>query len=150
MNCLLKTIVELRKQRDLHIDTSNSDRYRIVINETDGTKTAYYFSSPVYNINSKKLVDMKFTDSATPRIIGSNAQITFSNSIRMNNTNGNCFISLNNHIKRISDVELHEGENVIIPTTNGFVYKMLIKDSSPRWINIKTDRAFSKTRSNNK
>ena len=150
MNHLLKTIVELRKQRDLHIDTSNSDRYRIVINETDGTKTAYYFSTPIYNINSKKLVDLKFTDTTTPRIIGSNAQITFSNSIKLNNTNGNCFISLNNSIERISDNELHEGENIILPTTNGFVYKLPITNASHHSIKLKTDRAFSTTRANNK
>ena len=150
MNCLLKTIVELRKQKDLHIDTSNSDRYRIVINETDGTKTAYYFSSPIYNINSKKLIDLKFTDTTTPRLIGSNAQITFSNSIKLNNTNGNCFIALNNHIERISDHELHEGENIILPTTNGFVYKLPITNTSHHSIKLKTDRSFSTTRANNK
>ena len=150
MNCLLKTIADLRKKKDLHIDTSNSDRYRIVINETDGTKTAYYFSAPIYNINSKKLVDLKFTDSATPRLIGTNAQITFSDSIKLNNTNGNCFITLNNHVERISDHELHEGENAIFPTTNGFVYKMPVSSTSNYSIMLKTDRAFLTTRANNK
>ena len=150
MNRLLKTVSDLRKKKDLHIDTSNSDRYRIVINEADGTKTAYYFSVPIYNINSKKLVDLKFTDSATPRLIGTNAQITFSNSIKLNNTNGNCFITLNNHIERISDCELHEGENIILPTTNGFIYKIPFKNALSHSIKLKTDRAFSTTRSNNK
>lgn len=150
MNHLLKTIVELRKRRDLHIDTSNSDRYRVVVNETDGTKTAYYFSAPIYNINSKKLVDLKFTDTTTPRLIGSNAQITFSNSIKLNNTHGNCFITLNNHVERISDLELHEGENIILPTTNGFVYKIPLKNALSHSIKLKLDRAFSTIRANNK
>ena len=150
MNRLLKTISDLRKNKDLHIDTSNSDRYRIVVNEADGTKTAYYFSAPIYNINSKKLVDLKFTDSATPRLIGSNAQITFSNSIKMNNSNGNCFIALNNHIDRVSDHELHEGENIILPTTNGFVYKVPVENDLKRSIILKTDRGVFTTRANNK
>ena len=150
MNRLLKTIIELRNQRDLHIDTSNSDRYRVVINEKDGTKTAYYFSAPIYNASSKKLVDLKFTNNITPRLIGSNAQITFSDSIKMNNTNGTCFISLNDSIERISDYELCEGENKILPTTNGFVYKIAIKDFSRHSIKLKTDRPFLTTRANNK
>lgn len=150
MNKLFKTIIELRNSSDFCIDTSNSNRYRIVINENNGTKTAYYFSAPIYNINSKKLLDLKFTNGTTPRLIGSNAQITFSNSINLNNQNGNCYISLNDRIDRISDYELHEGENVIMPTLNGFVYKIPIKNASQRLIRLKTNRNFLTTRANNK
>ena len=48
------------------------------------------------------------------------------------------------------DYELCEGDNIIIPTTNGFVYKVPIKNASNHSIDFKTDRAFFTTRSNNK
>ena len=150
MNSPLKTIVELRKERDFLIDTTNSDRHRIVINERDGTKTAYYFSTPIYNINTRKLLDLKFTDSTIPRLIGSNAQITFSKGIKMNNTNGTCFFSLKDKSRRISDFELREGDNIILPTTNGVVYKVPIENLQKHSMNIKTDRAGLTTRANNK
>ena len=150
MNSLLKKIVELRKEHDFIIDTTNSDRYRIVINDHDGTKTAYYFSSPIYNIRTGKLIDLKFSDNETPRLIGSGAQITFSSKIKMNNANGNCFITLKEKVERISDYELRVGENTILPTTNGFLYKILLTDTESHSINIKTDHAFLTTRSNNK
>jgi len=150
MNCVLKKIIDLRKGKDIIIDTTNSNRYRVVVNEQNGTKTAYYFSTPIYNINTKKLVGLKFTDNITPRLAGSNSQICFSRNIKMSNANGICFISLRKHINRISDVELHEGENIILPTTNGFVYKILIKDSFMHSFNIKTNGIFLTTRSNDK
>ena len=150
MNVILSRIEELRKDRDFLIDTTNSNRHRIVFHEKDETKTAYYFSTPIYNISSKKLIDLKISNDSTPRLIGSNAQITFSNNVKMNNTNGNCFITLKEQPKRVSDYKLCEGENIIIPTTNGFVYKVPIKSGSNHSIDIKTDRAFFTTRSNNK
>lgn len=150
MNVILNKMVELRKDRDFLIDTTNSNRHRIVVNEKDGTKTAYYFSTPIYNINSRKLVDLRFTDNSTPRLIGSNSQITFSNNVKMNNANGNCFVALKEKPKRVSDFELHEGQNIILPTTNGFVYKVPVKNASKYPILLKTDRGVFTTRSNNK
>lgn len=150
MNHFLKIITELRKERDFLIDTTNRDRYRIVINEPNGTKTAYYFSTPIYNINSRKLIDLKFTNGVTPQLTGSNAQITFSDNIRMSNTNGNCWVMLRKKIDQTSEFELREGDNIILPTSNGFVYKVLLKDTSNYSINIKTNRSFLSSRSNNK
>ena len=68
----------------------------------------------------------------------------------MNNSDGTCFISSGGKIKRVSDYELRDGENIILPTTNGFVYKIPINESSTTSICVRTDRAFSMTRSNNK
>ena len=149
MNSLIKTITEIREENNLLIDTSNSDRHRIIINEQNGSKTAYYFSAPIYNIDTRKLLDFKFTNNDTPRFIGSNAHITFSNNIKMSNANGICFISLRGKIQRISDFELREGENIILPTTNGFIYKVAVKSNSNPII-IKTERSFLTTRANNK
>ena len=150
MNNILKKIVEIRKEHDFYIDTTNSNRYRIVVNESGGSKTAYYFSSPIYNINSRKIVDLKFTNNSTPHLIGSNAKITFSNNIKMNNVNGNCYMTLETLPDRISDFELLEGENIILPSTNGFAYKVPVEKALNHPITLKTDRNDFTVRSNNK
>lgn len=150
MNHLLETIIAIRKEKDFPIDTTNRNRYRIVVNEQNGTKTAYYFSAPIYNANNRKLLDLKFTDDIIPQLIGSNSQISFSEHIKMSNTHGNLFLPLKEKVLRISDTELHEGENIILPTTNGFIYKLPIKDFSSKPLRIKTDRIFTETRANNK
>ena len=60
MNSILGEISTLRKGAPLVIDYKNSNRYRLVAIEQNGTKTAYYFSSPIYNSRTRKAVDMKF------------------------------------------------------------------------------------------
>ena len=48
MNAILSQIAALRAGRPVTIDYKNTNRYRIVARENDGTKTAYYFSAPIY------------------------------------------------------------------------------------------------------
>ena len=60
MNSILNEITKLRKGKPLAIDRKNKNRYRIVTFESDGSKTAYYFSAPIYNNKSKKLIDKTF------------------------------------------------------------------------------------------
>lgn len=58
MNSILGEISTLRKGAPLVIDYKNSNRYRLVAIEPNGTKTAYYFSSPIYNSRTRKSVDI--------------------------------------------------------------------------------------------
>ena len=53
-------IAMLRKDAPIEIDQRNHNRYRVVLDEQDGSKTAYYFSTPIYNNRTGKLVDMRF------------------------------------------------------------------------------------------
>ena len=62
MNAILEKIFKLRRNTALNIDCKNTNRYRIVIKEFDGSKTAYYFSTPIYNNNTGKTVDVYLFD----------------------------------------------------------------------------------------
>ena len=59
---MLSILSEIKKLRGsdapLSVDLNNTNRYRVVINETDRTKTAYYFSTPIYNNITKKAISM--------------------------------------------------------------------------------------------
>ena len=83
---MLSILSEIKKLRGsdapLSFDLNNSNRYRVIINETDGTKTAYYFSAPIYNNISKKLLFMKFDANDNEiNYVGSNAKIKFSDRV---------------------------------------------------------------------
>ena len=77
MRSVLKEISRLRKGKPISVDRHNSNRYRVVVQEDDGSKTAYYFSTPIYNNKTRKMVDAKFKSSdGTIYATGSNANIT--------------------------------------------------------------------------
>ena len=133
---MLSILSEIRKLRGsdapLSFDLNNSNRYRIVVNENDGTKTAYYFSAPIYNNISKKLLSMKFgADDNEINYVGSNAKIKFSDKVVLKNEYGSFSVSLNNNVIFINEHELHNGKNKIFPTTNGFAYLAYYSKNSP-------------------
>ena len=55
-----KEIVKLRKGFPIIIDYHNSNRYRFVAQENNESKTAYYFSTPIYSRKSRKLLDLRY------------------------------------------------------------------------------------------
>lgn len=77
MNEVLNEIKKLRKDNTLHIDRTNKNPYRLVVNEEDGSRTAYYFSVPIYNLNTRRLLRPCFVNVQGGYIYaGSTAEIT--------------------------------------------------------------------------
>lgn len=151
MNSVLKEIKKLRGDKPIVIDYTNSNRYRVVVKEGNGTKTAYYFSAPIYNNKTRKVVDMKFgkKDGAFYSV-GSNANMTYTNHVRMENRNGFCNISLGKPVSYITDQELSCGKDRIYPTTNGFMYKATCHGETSVSFHLEVGKPFMQTRSNNK
>ena len=54
MQSVLEEIKKLRNDSPITIDYNNSNRYRLVVEENDESKTAYYFSTPIYNQKTRK------------------------------------------------------------------------------------------------
>lgn len=151
MNSILNEISKLRKGAPLIIDYKNSNRYRIVAIESNGTKTAYYFTAPIYNNRTRKVVDMKFyTNGRTIYSIGSNANITVGSNIRMENTEGSCVISLSEHISRISETEIVCTNKRLYPTTNGIAIRSLCNEGKGCTFSIEISKPFLKVRANDK
>lgn len=131
MISILGEISKLRKDKSMRIDYKNSNRYRVVIQEQNGTKTAYYFSSPIYNVTTKKVVDFKFKNIGNVACsFGSNTEIRVSNEVYMKNTESYCRISLNNAISQIKEHEVQCGKDTLLLTTNGVAYKSYIKEKA--------------------
>lgn len=77
------------------IDPRNSNRYRILVKEEVGT-TAYCFSTPIYNIDSRKLVARRFEEKGEAYVFtGSNATVTaYKNQLVLKNSEGSASVSM--------------------------------------------------------
>lgn len=151
MNSILGEISTLRKGAPLVIDYKNSNRYRLVAIEQNGTKTAYYFSSPIYNSRTRKAVDMKFhAKGGVAYTTGSNANITVGNGVRMENSEGFCVISLSEQISRISETEIVYTNKRLYPATNGVALRNFCKDGGGCTFSIEVSKPFLEVRANDK
>ena len=151
MNSILGEISTLRKGAPLVIDYKNSNRYRLVAIEQNGIKTAYYFSSPVYNSRTRKAVDMKYhSKGGVAYSTGSNANITVGSSIRMENPEGSCVISLSEPISRISETEIVYQNKRIYPTVNGIALRSVCNDGRGCTFSVEISKPFLEVRANDK
>ena len=149
MQSILREISLLRKSKFFDIDYTNRNRYCVVTNEPNGSKTAYYFSVPIYNLKTRKAVDIKFhTKDEIIYATGSNANITIDNNIRLENAEGSCIISLEKCATLISDYEAVCGKERLYPTTNGVAIKN--KDQESYSFSIEVNKPFLEVCANDK
>ena len=151
MQSVLNEILRLRNQRQIFIDYQNRNRYRLIAQENDGSKTAYCFSTPIYNVKSRKMIDLYFASKdGALCTIGSNATITVSDKVQIENAEGKCIISLPQKPTQNLGKEILCGTDVIYPTTNGIAMKANVRDTGKVSFVIKADQPFMNIRSNDK
>lgn len=151
MDSILNEISLLRSGIPIKIDYINSNRYRLVTQENDGSKTAYYFSVPIYNDKTKKLLDLQFKEKSNKTYYtGSNANIVFDNNVLIESDGCICDIKLGSKISMINTSYLLCGQNHIYPTTNGFVYKVNCSKEKKFSFEVDISPQFASIRSNNK
>lgn len=151
MQSVLNEISKLRSGSPIVIDYHNSNRYRLVVQENNGSKTAYCFSTPIYNRKTRKLVDMKFRSSGeTIYTMGSNANITLSHRILMENAEGSISLELLQKPSLISSQELRCGSYTITPTTNGVMIKCDVRNTLVNDFAVETSQPYLNNRANDR
>ncbi len=117
---VLHELEKLRNNVPFEIDPHNSNRYRILVKDSIG-KTAYCFSTPIYNTDSRKLVSGGFTAGRNAwDFTGSNAHIiAFKQQIVLRNADGNAIVRFPFSNLTIQDGDLHANGWRITPTVNG-------------------------------
>lgn len=151
MISILNEIKKFRGDAPIIVDYSNKNRYRVVVNEEDGSKTAYYFSAPIYNSKTRKSIDMKFHLNENEfYCTGSNSGIVISNKIFMKNEEGNLEIPLRHPVYYISNSELGSGNDHMYPTTNGIMYKAFCPNGKAFSFEMDIGYAFSEIRENDR
>ena len=125
MFTVLSEIEKLRNGEPYILDTNNSNRYRVVVSEQNGTKTAYCFSSPILDSN-RQFVKLKFTQNDNKsEFIGSNCKVTLEqDKLQFVNGDGKCNLSLPEHILTVTDRCAYCSKAKIFPTVNGLVFKV--------------------------
>ena len=151
MQSVISEVAKLRSGAPIAIDYHNSNRYRLVVQENNGTKTAYCFSTPIYNSKTRKLVDMKFrTNGETIYATGSNANIILSHSLFMENAEGSCVVELSQKPNLLSSQEVRCGSNAIFPTTNGVMIKCDVSNNPMHSFTIETGQPYLDIRANDR
>ncbi len=119
-NNILREIKFLRGMKNFLIDCRNSNQYRVLVKDATG-HTAYCFSTPIYNSQTKKLVCADFEKTKFGHLFkGSNGSVSIcQNRCVFENREGRAIVSL-------KDVPSLHAENlepksgiVITPTLNG-------------------------------
>ncbi len=151
MQSVLGEIEKLRNGSPIIIDYHNSNRYRLVVQENNGTKTAYYFSTPIYSRRTRKMIDVKFQSNGVAIFsTGSNTNITVSRNVLMENAEGSCSIELPQNCNLISSQEVRCGSMVLIPTTNGVAFKCALKTNEKATFTIEVGQPFLNVRANDR
>lgn len=151
MTSVLREISKLRDGASMVIDHSNSNRYCVIVKEANGAKTAYYFTTPIYNISTRRAVDMKFHQKTGAAYgVGSNATITLSNNLRLENSEGQCLIRINRAQTKVTEREIHYGDDIVRPSTNGVIYMARLEGMFGFSFEIEVDKPFMEIRSNDR
>lgn len=148
---ILETVCGLRGGRPLSVDRRNSNRYRIVSFEEDGSRTAYYFSTPIYNEKTGKLLDAAFHEKGNGFYsVGSNSTITGAEDVLMENPCGYCRASLNGRTSFVSESCVRTKAETISPTTNGVIYTVRCSEILPYHLTLTSGQSFLPVRENGK
>lgn len=151
MQSVLGEISKLRNGVPISIDYHNSNRYRVVVYENNGTKTAYYFGTPIYNKATGKMLDVKFQlNGDAISLIGSNSNITLSNNVLMKNAEGTCIIDLPQKCSFVSSKKVNCGNLTLFPTSNGIAFKCTVKANENVTFVVSVGEPLLNIRANNK
>lgn len=144
MDSILNEIKKIRQESTLNLDLSNSNRYRVVVFNSDRTKTAYCFGAPIYNENTLKSVDFKFYNIRDKIIAtGSNAMLDFTDKIIMKNREGKCSIFFGAQFTYDNDKSLFCGEkDKVHLTSNGIVYTGYLRNKKGVVFELETSKKF--------
>lgn len=121
MFSILSEIRQLRNTDSFNVDSSNRNRYAVILKESDATNTAYFFSSPIYNRTTKKLLLGSFSkDNDVCSYYGSNCKVTVHKSlITLKNDEVSISINLGCGELRYQNGMMTGNGVSIIPSLNG-------------------------------
>ncbi len=139
MDSILNKIKKIRNESVLNIKLDNDNRHRVVVDNLDDTYSAYYFSVPIYNEQTKRIITPHFIKKDNMIChTGSSAEISIANDVLIKNKYGSCILYTAS-IPIMEDKDLLKcGNDYILPTTNGIVYKADFRNKKEITLRIKT------------
>lgn len=154
MKSVLSEIEKIASISSMTFTGDQGNRHMIVTSGADNTKTAYCFSVPIYDVSTKRLVDLKFRHIGNCLYEGSNAQITVGKPINLQNRFGNCEIFFPGTVskKTTGSVYITSSDHYteISPTLNGLVFKVSSLRRGKYAITMKVDKPYGSIKANGK
>ena len=150
MKSIFEEIKRISGHNLLSIDRSNYNRFMVLTQRENRTKTAYCFGVPIYNIKTGNLVDLRFSHNKNGSFyVGSEAKVTLADKVCFQNQYGVCeLLNLGNVIKRTENIVVFEnnGQPIeAIPTLNGLMLKMKYDPSCQPKLRLRLDRIYART-----
>ncbi len=148
---ILETIRTLRSGKSYAIDRRNSNRYRVVLGEDDASKTAYYFSTPIYQEESGRVVPLQFESGGNAYLLkGSNCNISIGQEeIKLTGKNGIVTWRQIGQGLQLRGTALYGKGIEIHPTLNGIAVKIHAASDGIS-IPLHTSKPFYDIRANTK
>lgn len=150
---ILDTIKQVRGNLPFLISENNQNIYRVLLNEPDGGKTAYYFNSPLYRRRDGNLIRKCFVQNGDVQAFeGSTAKITYQNGeFCMADHSGSLFVCFERgNLELTERGTLYSRDLHIEPTLNGIVVKAACVGNTPFEFSIRTTEIFSNIKKNSK
>lgn len=150
---VLDTVKQVRGAQPFALSERNQNIYRILLDEPNGEKTAYYFNSPLYRRRDGCLIDKRFVSQNNMLVFeGSNATILYTNGkFDMHDYLGNLLVQFGTRepLKNMFG-SLHGSNLHIQPTFNGISVEASCQEGTPFCFTIRTSETFEKIKSNTK
>lgn len=125
MRSIIQEVEKLRNGRTGSINKRNSNRYRLLYTEADGSETAYYFAAPIYNFKTRRMLSLKFEiDDSLTRHIGSNSLVQLSDKAILKNDVGECIVYLGDYPINRSEDSVSYNSYTVYPTLNGIAVRV--------------------------
>ena len=151
MNSVLDEIAYLRGGVRPIPDLRNYNRYSLIAKEDDGSRTAYCFSVPIYNLQTRKMVSLQFaTQNNCSTFVGSSTTVHITDRAFLRNTVGECSVSLPSTVTLRTDNTLYCGRSEIRPTVNGLMVKVFCSPKEVALVDIQSENVFKNVRANDK
>lgn len=124
MKSIIDEIVDIRKGIPIVVDYDNTNRHCLISRENNGSRTAYYFSTPIYNKSSRRMLDINFeTNNEYINCETSNASVVITDKVFLKNSECSCNVTLPKKAKLITPQKAQAGNFSLFPTTNGVAIK---------------------------
>ncbi len=151
IHTFINDIYTIRQSTDLCFNRTNQNRYTVLIDEADGTHTAYCSSVPVYNARTGQMLDKVFQPGDQEYLFsGSNGNVSVNaETLTMENAAGRISITTPNRGLTTRGNQLLWGGIQIRPTANGIAFQMQ-STREGAILYLHTDRPFETILSNTK
>lgn len=152
MTPVFEQISRLRGGKAVCADRRNRNPYCVISCETDGSRTAYCFGTPVYHMQSRRFLDMTFEaheDLLTA--YGSHSRITLDGNAHIEGPGGWCELSLPDSKPCLSeDGTVRYGEDCVFAAANGIAVRAVCQAGEARTWRLRVSRSFLHVHANDR